>query len=246
MRSETCTTAGTYAEMSGCTFDPSKDYSCYKIPTGANAACPAGVTPQGPTSCDVPHCTLCNSLQGIVGGQYFDSAGAPEGRLVHLPGAERERATHVDLRQRHRVAVPARRRLRRAIGPRRAAGPEARRHGRRDAGGGAGGTFGEPKCPSTVMKGGSCGHFGAASSVTTHVEPTASAGRRRPAPASGTYAEMAGCVFNPSQDYSCYRIPSAANSGCAPGGRRKWATHCDVGACAVCNSIGGVPRAGVP
>ena len=78
MKTETCTTAGTYAEMSGCSFDPSQDYSCYRIPTAANAACPAGVTPRGASACDVPHCTLCNSLRGIVGGQYLDAAGAPK------------------------------------------------------------------------------------------------------------------------------------------------------------------------
>jgi hypothetical protein len=78
VKTETCTTAGTYAEMSGCSFDPSKDYSCYKIPTTAQTACPAGVTPQGSAACDVPHCTLCNSLQGVVGGQYLDSTGAPK------------------------------------------------------------------------------------------------------------------------------------------------------------------------
>ena len=78
VKTETCTTAGTYAEMSGCTFDPAKDYSCYKIPTAANTACPAGVTPQGSMACDVPHCMLCNSLQGVIGGQYLDSTGAPK------------------------------------------------------------------------------------------------------------------------------------------------------------------------
>jgi len=78
VKTETCTTAGTYAEMSGCSFDPSKDYACYKIPTAANAQCPAGVTPQGSAACDVPHCVLCNSLGGVVGGQYNDSGGAPK------------------------------------------------------------------------------------------------------------------------------------------------------------------------
>lgn len=78
VKSETCQTSGTYAEMSGCTFDPSKDYACYKIPTAANAACPAGVTPKGSDACDVPHCTLCNSTQGRAGGQYLDSSGAPK------------------------------------------------------------------------------------------------------------------------------------------------------------------------
>ena len=77
-KSEMCTSAGTYAEMSGCSFDSSKDYSCYKIPTAANAQCPAGVTPQGSAACDVPHCVLCNSLGGVVGGQYNDSSGAPK------------------------------------------------------------------------------------------------------------------------------------------------------------------------
>lgn len=73
---ETCTTAGIYSEMSGCDFDEAKDYSCYKIPATANAACPAGLVPQGSVDCDVPTCTACNSLQGVVGGTYKDSQGA--------------------------------------------------------------------------------------------------------------------------------------------------------------------------
>jgi len=78
VKSEMCTTAGTYAEMSGCTFEPSRDFSCYKIPTVANTECPAG-QPQGSMDCGtVPHCTLCNSLGGIVGGTYLDSGGAPK------------------------------------------------------------------------------------------------------------------------------------------------------------------------
>jgi hypothetical protein len=28
--------------------------------------------------CDVPPCTLCNSSQGISGGQFMDSTGAPK------------------------------------------------------------------------------------------------------------------------------------------------------------------------
>ena len=78
VKTEMCTTAGTYAEMSGCSFDPAKDYACYKIPTAANTECPAGVTPMGSMACDVPHCVLCNSLGGVVGGQYNDSSGAPK------------------------------------------------------------------------------------------------------------------------------------------------------------------------
>src|SRR5262245_59744307 len=68
--------AGMYSEMSGCCYDPSKDYSCYKVPTTANTACPAGVTPQGSMPCDVPTCTVCNSTGGIVGGMYLDSTVA--------------------------------------------------------------------------------------------------------------------------------------------------------------------------
>ena len=106
---ETCTTAGTYSEMSGCTFNPANDFACYKIPTAANTACPAGVTPQGSMDCGtVPECTSCNSLQGIVGGQYLDSTGAPKVGWCVCQAAERQRAAHVELRERHGVAVPAR------------------------------------------------------------------------------------------------------------------------------------------
>jgi hypothetical protein len=65
-KSETCVN-GVYAEMSGCSFDPTRDFSCYRIPTTANAICPAG-TPQPSQPCDVPPCTLCNSMQGLPGG----------------------------------------------------------------------------------------------------------------------------------------------------------------------------------
>jgi len=76
VKSETCTTAGTYQQMSGCTFDPARDHSCYRIPSTANVACPAGVTPQASLPCDVPACTVCNSTGGLDGGQYLDSSGA--------------------------------------------------------------------------------------------------------------------------------------------------------------------------
>jgi hypothetical protein len=76
IKEETCTTAGTYAEMTGCTFNPALDYACYKIPTAINTVCPVGVQPQATKDCDVPYCTLCNSLQGMSGGQYLDSGGA--------------------------------------------------------------------------------------------------------------------------------------------------------------------------
>jgi len=64
----TCQVNGTYSEMAGCTFDPTKDYSCYAIPSVANAVCLPGAMPQGSAACDVDHCVLCNSA----------SAGRPE------------------------------------------------------------------------------------------------------------------------------------------------------------------------
>jgi hypothetical protein len=64
--------------MSGCSFDPFRDFSCYKLPVAANPICPAGITPMASGPCDIPHCSLCNSLQGTVGGQYLDSTGAPK------------------------------------------------------------------------------------------------------------------------------------------------------------------------
>ena len=74
MKSETCT-GGVYAEMSGCKFGDTTDYSCYKIPPAANTACPAG-TPQASTDCTVDHCVVCNSTGGLPGGGYSDSGGA--------------------------------------------------------------------------------------------------------------------------------------------------------------------------
>jgi hypothetical protein len=69
--------ATVYVEMSGCTFDSIADYSCYKIPTAASSACPAGVTPMGSMTCGtVPHCVLCNSIGGLPGGLYLDSTGS--------------------------------------------------------------------------------------------------------------------------------------------------------------------------
>src|SRR4051812_3782591 len=76
VKADTCI-GGVYAEMSGCTFDSTRDYSCYKIPSTSTAACGAD-TPIAGTSCDVAACQLCNSTEGLPGGTYFDSAGAPK------------------------------------------------------------------------------------------------------------------------------------------------------------------------
>lgn len=85
VKSEICQTSAVYAEMSACAFDPTQDFSCYKLPAAGtvNAACPAGVMPQASMDCGggdggvaVPMCTSCNSLQGMSGGIYLDSSGA--------------------------------------------------------------------------------------------------------------------------------------------------------------------------
>jgi hypothetical protein len=76
VKSETCTNA-VYVEMDGCSFDPSMDYSCYKLPTTANAMCPAAATPpQAGQACTVDMCNPCNSTGGLAGGKYKDSGGA--------------------------------------------------------------------------------------------------------------------------------------------------------------------------
>jgi hypothetical protein len=75
LKSEMCTTAGVYVEMSGCFFDPARDYSCYKLPNVANASCPAQ-PPQANSPCMVDPCLVCNSDGGTTGGGYLDSSGA--------------------------------------------------------------------------------------------------------------------------------------------------------------------------
>jgi hypothetical protein len=83
VKSETCSTSATYTE-GACMFDPSKSYSCFKIPAAVNTACPldadAGtgvyLTPQGSQPCTIGVCMPCNSMGGLAGGLYKDSTGA--------------------------------------------------------------------------------------------------------------------------------------------------------------------------
>jgi hypothetical protein len=79
VKSETCPAGGgTYAEMSGCTFDSTKDYSCYKIPTTPDATCPTTPLVSGMTAaiqagqpCSIPDCVVCGGTTG-----YLDSTMA--------------------------------------------------------------------------------------------------------------------------------------------------------------------------
>jgi len=75
VRAETCRlSSGLYAEMDGCSYDPTRDYSCYRIPVEPDTACAAA--PQAGAPCDLPPCRPCNSRGGIVRGEYFSGAGA--------------------------------------------------------------------------------------------------------------------------------------------------------------------------
>lgn len=74
VRSETCRSSGLYTEMEGCSYDPARDYSCYRIPAEPDSACAAA--PQAGAPCDLPACRPCNSRGGIARGEYFSAAGA--------------------------------------------------------------------------------------------------------------------------------------------------------------------------
>ena len=66
-KSETCT-AGAYAEQTGCTFPDNGEYSCFKVPTAVDAACPAE-TITASSACSVKSCTPCADKTG----SYYDS-----------------------------------------------------------------------------------------------------------------------------------------------------------------------------
>jgi hypothetical protein len=72
-KSEICT-GGLYAEQSGCTFPPTLDATCFKLPAAQDATCPA-TAPKASDPCTVAACTVCN-LGGGPTGTYLDSKGA--------------------------------------------------------------------------------------------------------------------------------------------------------------------------
>ena len=74
VRAETCRSSGLYGEMEGCSYDPTRDYSCYRIPVEPDTACAAA--PQAGAACDLPACRPCNSRGGIARGEFFSAAGA--------------------------------------------------------------------------------------------------------------------------------------------------------------------------
>jgi hypothetical protein len=73
-KSETCTAAA-YAE-GACVFDPSLDYTCFKIPATLPDATTCGLTttaPQAGQACTAAECTLCS-----LNGSYLDSSANPK------------------------------------------------------------------------------------------------------------------------------------------------------------------------
>jgi len=230
-KSETCTTAGVYAETSGCSFDPSLDYSCFAIPVQANPACPVATPPVASDACDAPDCTVCNDLQGVSGGGYLDSSGAAKvGFCVCQPpnsAGLRVWSCASD------AAWPC------PLGAgcdATSTGGSGGATGRGGAGGGS--SFGEPACPGTVAKGAPCG----SSDIQFCYEvcgPEKIGVKAETCQTSGSYAEMSGCTYDPARDYSCYKLPTTSNAACGAGGAPIAASTCDVAACTICNSLDG-------
>ena len=212
-KSETCVN-GLYQEMSGCAFDPNQDYSCYAIPTTANAACPQGVTPQASMPCEVDHCVQCNNLGGLAGGQFLDSAGAtkPGYCTCQRPNAAGQRTWSCA----NDTAWPC------PLG--RGCNVDA-------------GTSLPPVCAPTVVKGAACGPtdqpfcYRFCAPGESGVDPLFCM--------NGVYSEMASCALPPNNNYSCYKIPVSANAAC-PMSVPTYGAGCDVPDCTPCNSLRGI------
>jgi hypothetical protein len=230
VRANTCEANGVYSEAPVCSFDPSKDYSCYAIPSVANAVCPAGMAPQGSNPCDVDHCVLCNSAGGLPGGLYTDSSGATKVGwcTCQLPNASGARTWTCA----SDTAWPC---------------PAGAGCGRITGGGGTtgtggvpgGSTLGEPACLSTVAKGAACGPADQ-QLCYKRCGPANVGVKAETCTVGGFYAEMSGCAFDPSFDYSCYKIPLATNGACPSGASPQAGTACAVPPCTLCNSLQGV------
>jgi hypothetical protein len=90
VKSETCPAGGgTYAEMTGCSFDPTRDFTCYKVPAAADPSCPA-TAPMASSPCSIADCVVCGgpSAASAAGTGYLDSTGAAKaGYCVCQAGA---------------------------------------------------------------------------------------------------------------------------------------------------------------
>ena len=231
VKANTCEANGVYSEASVCAFDPSKDYSCYAIPSVANAVCPAGVVPQGSNLCGVDHCVLCNSLGGLAGGLYLGFVRRAQGRLVHLPASERVGLRTWTCASETAWPCPA------GAG----CGSDHRRVGGATGTGGVpgGGTLWRARLLSTVAKGAACGPADQ-QFCYKRCGPANTGVKAETCTTGGTYAEMSGCSFDPAADYSCYKIPPATNAACPSGAAPQAGNACAVPPCMLCNSLQGL------
>jgi hypothetical protein len=79
VKTETCPAAGGVYGEGQCVFDPSVDYSCYKIPDTADATCPTGVIASGSDCTGVAACVVCGGTTAAPGMPgYTDSTGSPK------------------------------------------------------------------------------------------------------------------------------------------------------------------------
>jgi hypothetical protein len=98
--------------------------------------------------------------------------------------------------------------------------------------------FGQPACPSTVIKGGVCG--AADPQLCYKTCGPQSIGAKYEQCSGGVYVEMSGCSFDTALSYACYKLPTAANTMC-PAGTPQGTTDCAIDQCILCNSYGGLP-----
>jgi len=104
--------------------------------------------------------------------------------------------------------------------------------------GGTTGAFGQPACLGTVTKGGACAATDQQLCFKT-CGPQ-SRGVKSETCTNAVYVEMTGCNFDPANDYSCYKLPAAANAMC-PTTPPQAGQACTVDMCNACNSTGGLP-----
>ena len=233
VKAETCI-GGLYTEMSGCTFDEATDYSCYQIPSVPNSGCLASVemAPLAGTFCDAPACTLCNTSLGLAGGTYIDANGAPKlGYCVCRPPDANGNRTWSCASD---TAWPC------PLGA--GCGTTTGTGGGGGTGSGSAGTdgsFGQPACPSTVVRNGPCTPADIEFCYKT-CGPDGVGVKTETCTTNGTYAEMSGCSFDWARDYSCYKLPTIANAVCLPGVTPQASGPCDVPSCTLCNSLQGV------
>ena len=235
VKAEMCV-GGVYAEMSGCSFDPARNYACYQIPTVPNSGClPSGeMAPMAGASCDAPSCTLCNTFLGLAGGAYVDASGAVKVGYCVCDRSGPGMALTWSCASDTAWPCPAGAGCGTTTGTGGVGGV-----GGSGSAGTSGGRFGEPVCPSTVVRSSSC--------LPTDIQfcykacgVEAIGVKSETCTSSGTYVEMSGCLFDPARDYSCYKIPTTANAVCAAGVAPQASQVCDVPYCTLCNSLQGM------